>query len=275
MSPCQQDRILCCFLRLRCLFLWLLLANSACVVTRKRCPSPPEYRNKTIREIITASQKKIVNNDKKAVVFGLYGSVDKFLLGTIRNVKLVKKLYPSWDAVVFIDPSTVPQAIRDELKVQGAILKEDPRYNRAAARFFIVDDPNYDYFIVRDVDSRINHREVVAVADWLQTDFALHNMHDWPSHKNPLMGGMWGGRSAAIRSKLSDSLENLYIQYIKGKNEVYGVDEAFLKDVVLTAVGVDKLLTHESFYCDSTPNSRGFPIPLGPGLDAIGGQFSE
>ena len=211
---------------------------------------------------------------KKAVVFGLYGTIPKYIKGTIRNVKLVKALYKSWDPVVFVDPVTVTPAIIKELKSLGAVVFESPDYKRAAARFFIIDVPEYDRFVSRDVDSRINWREVAAVADWMESNFILHNMKDWPTHKNPLMGGMWGGKIKAIREKLGGrTVKDLYLEFTKDKKEKYGVDEDFLKEVILEKVGVDNLLSHESFKCDDLPHSRGFPIPLGPGLDAIGGQF--
>ena len=91
---------------------------------------------------------------------------------------------------------------------------------------------------------------------------------------NAAMGGMWGGKIPEIRKKLGGkTVKELYLEYAKDNKELYGFDEDFLRDVILEKVGRDNLLSHESFKCDDLPHSRGFPIPLGPGLDAIGGQF--
>lgn len=262
---------------------WLTFAFtlSSCqtVVTRNRCSAPKEYADQPVPTIIRNASRIVDTPEKKAVVFGLYGSIPRYVDGTFRNVKLVKKLYPSWDPVVYIDPTTVPPGTVEKLRELGAVVRESSDYKRAAARFYIVDDPDYERFVVRDVDSRINWREIAAVADWMKTDFPLHNMHDWPSHKNPLMGGMWGGKSAKIREALAGkTVAELYTDYVskKDKSEKYGIDEQFLKDVILAKMGgVDKLFIHESFSCDEFPHARGFPIPLGPGLDAIGAQYGK
>lgn len=239
----------------------------------KKCGNE-HYKDKTVPEVIDHAKKVINNGERKAVVFGLYGTIPKYITGTIRNVKLVKALYKSWDPVVFVDSVSVTPAVIKELKDNGAVVYSSPDNRRAAARFFVIDLPDYDRFISRDVDSRINWREVAAVADWMESSFVLHNMKDWPSHKNPLMGGMWGGKIQGIRAKLGGkTVKELYLEYTKDKKEKYGVDEDFLKDVILEKVGRENLLSHESFKCNDLPHSVGFPIPLGPGLDAIGGQF--
>jgi len=251
----------------------VLLSSSCSTMFKKKCENP-RYKGQTVPEVLEHAKKVIDNSERKAVVFGLYGTIPKYIKGTIRNVKLVKALYKSWDPVVFVDSGTVSPALIEELKSLGAVVFASPDYKRAAARFFIIDDLNYDRFVSRDVDSRINWREVAAVADWMESGYILHNMKDWPTHKNPLMGGMWGGKIPAIREKLGGkTVQELYLEYTKDKKEKYGIDEDFLKDVILEKVGGDNLLSHESFKCDDLPHSTGFPIPLGPGLDAIGGQF--
>lgn len=247
--------------------------SSSCALTKRTCDNP-DYKNKTVPEILEHAKRVIQINERKAVVFGLYGKVPKYTTGTIRNIKLVKALYKTWDPVVFVDSTTVSPAVVKEFKELGAVVYESPDNNRAAARFFIVDQLNYDRFVSRDVDSRINLREVAAVADWMESGFILHNMRDWYTHKNPLMGGMWGGKIAEIREKLGGkTVKELYLEYAKGKKEKYGFDEDFLRDVILNKVGVENLLSHESYHCNDLPHSRGFPIKLGAGFDAIGAQF--
>ena len=51
-------------------------------------------------------------------------------------------------------------------------------------RFLVTDDLSVDYFIVRDVDSRLSLRESLAVMDWtrLHSDKAFHCIRDHPSH---------------------------------------------------------------------------------------------
>jgi len=45
-------------------------------------------------------------------------------------------------------------------------------------RFTVVADPTVDRFIVRDVDSRLNYRESIAVEEWIQSNKSFHIMRD-------------------------------------------------------------------------------------------------
>ena len=51
-------------------------------------------------------------------------------------------------------------------------------------RFLVADNTSIDYFIVRDVDSRLNVRESFAVQDWITNhkEASIHCMRDHPSH---------------------------------------------------------------------------------------------
>ena len=51
-----------------------------------------------------------------------------------------------------------------------------------------------DIFISRDLDSRINDRELAAVHEWLESNKTLHSMRDHPWHTVPIMGGGWGSK---------------------------------------------------------------------------------
>jgi hypothetical protein len=45
-------------------------------------------------------------------------------------------------------------------------------------RFTVAADPTVDRFIVRDVDSRLNYRERLAVEEWIQSGRPIHIMRD-------------------------------------------------------------------------------------------------
>lgn len=243
-----------------------------------QCPAPSEYRKKTVVSIMKEA-KEIVSSpgEKRAVVFCIYGSKNRYTKGFLENIKMVHEMYPGWDVVVFLDPETVPKEIIDEAKARGAIVKADVKYHNAASRFFIA-DMNYDRFISRDADSRIYPREVAAVADWMKNDWAfIHNMRDSKIQVNPVLAGMWGAQIKPLRERLAannngvSNVEELYFKYMNGRKAEYGDDELFLKDIVLKAIGEDHFLSHESFRCDEFKNSRGFPIPRGSAGVHIGG----
>lgn len=55
-------------------------------------------------------------------------------------------------------------------------------------RFSIAGDESVDRYVIRDVDSRLNTRERLAVQDWIESGFPLHVMRDHPYHVAPIMG---------------------------------------------------------------------------------------
>ena len=256
---------------MRASLLFIVCMTWSCATRyEKNCEAPAEYRKKSVATILKEA-KAIVSRpgEKRAVVFGLYGNKKQYVKGLLENIEMAKDMYPTWDVVAFIDSATVPKEAIAEAKARGAVVKESPDYNSASARFYILDLPEYDRFIVRDADSRIYPREVAAVADWMKNDWAiLHGMRDAHNHLDPLLGGMWGAVSKRLREKLelafhSPSMQDLYKEYIGNRKAVYGDDQIFLKEYVVKAVGPDHFLSHETFLCHAFPNSRGFPIPRG------------
>jgi hypothetical protein len=88
-------------------------------------------------------------------------------------------------------------------------------------RFLVASDTTVDRFIIRDVDSRLNSRDRLAVEDWIQSKQAIHIIRDHVNHclpmngitmeDSPLLvltpppplsirrsGGMWGGVNGAL-----------------------------------------------------------------------------
>ena len=59
-------------------------------------------------------------------------------------------------------------------------------------RFFPTLDPQVDMFHCRDLDSRLNAREVAAVGEFVDSGQPLHSMRDHPAHFAPLLGAAWG-----------------------------------------------------------------------------------
>ena len=50
-----------------------------------------------------------------------------------------------------------------------------------------------DVFVSRDLDSRLNAREISAVKEWREhSDLSIHSMRDHPYHSIELLGASWG-----------------------------------------------------------------------------------
>ena len=65
-------------------------------------------------------------------------------------------------------------------------------------RFLAFDDQNVDFVMVRDVDSPFTVRERLAVEEWLASGFPFHVIRDHRYHMEPMMGGLWGGRTGVL-----------------------------------------------------------------------------
>lgn len=266
--------------------IWMLLV-AGCGPQNLRvsngCRAPSRYTRLSNSDIIKHSRKLIQpkSSDRRAIAFSLYGRKKIYNEGLIENLKLAKEYYPGWEVVVYIDPITTPAATIDEARSLGAIVLKDRKFRDPASRFLIA-DLDYDLFISRDVDSRPTWREIAAVADFIENDWAiLHGMRDFRGQNDPLQAGLWGARTIPLRERLrsrhgTGSMQELYQQFSskkKKKKIKYGDDQKFLAEFVVPAVGEEAFLSHESYQCNAFLNSRGFPIPRGVGIDFIGARI--
>ena len=77
-------------------------------------------------------------------------------------------------------------------------------------RFLPVLDVNVDLFLSRDLDSRINSREIAAVKEFLESDFDLHVMRDHPAHAAFMMGGTWGAKVYNQRNNFMKAFKKMF-----------------------------------------------------------------
>jgi len=123
-------------------------------------------------------------------------------------------------------------------------------------RFLVAADNSVDRFIVRDVDSRLNARDRLAVEEWIESKLAIHIMRDHVNHCLPINGGMWGGVMGALPS-IQDQIMEWH-----DKNQ-YMADLQFLESRVWPDV-VHRHIAHDSYCCDQYPNTRPFPTQRPP-----------
>jgi hypothetical protein len=137
----------------------------------------------------------------KVISFSLWGDAPLYLIGAKENLKISKEIYPGWTCRFYHD-ATVPAEVIGFLSQNGAetVLIESPRgkWDGLFWRFYPLDDPSVEAFIVRDTDSRLTTRERNAVEDWITSPFGLHTMRDHWNHNVPILGGMWGMKRGAV-----------------------------------------------------------------------------
>ena len=96
----------------------------------------------------------------------------------------------------------VTNEVKAELVAQGAELIDIPVGQGLAAgmffRFLVAVDNEVDRYIIRDVDSRLNSRDRIAVEDWIRSGRKVHVLRDHVNHCIPMNGGMWGGVKGAL-----------------------------------------------------------------------------
>ncbi len=169
----------------------------------------------------------------------LWGTRELYLQGALANARLAAEIYPGWTLRAYCG-ADVP--ILDDLRALGVdvrVLPESPRYGGLFWRFLPAGEPDAEYVIVRDADSRLNVREKAAVDAWIASGQPFHVMRDHPQHRStPILAGMWGCRGGSI----PDIAERI-ARFANGaaKHE----DTKFLHDEIWPLVR-DRCLVHSS-----------------------------
>lgn len=173
------------------------------------------------------------------VSFSLYGTNPLYTLGAIENARLSLIAYPGWRVVVFAD-KTVPSGVLDSLRLFDAVVipveagysdEREAIAKCALWRFLVIAQPEADYVIFRDCDSRVSEREAACVRDWMALGSDFHLMFDHPYHAPPILAGMWGCRACALPHLTSDI--QTYVKNNDSQFRMYrNYDQRFLKDVV-------------------------------------------
>ena len=195
---------------------------------------------------------------KKVISFSVYGDNPKYTIGLIRNLDLIKEIYPTWTTYVYFN-NTVPNDIMDkvysfenvetfdmsELQIPGMFWRFQPN-----------DDKNVERFVIRDTDSRVTKREKVAVYEWMEDNTVLHIMRDHPHHNYPILGGMWG-----MKCDPTFHMKEEFINYTDSK-ELFEkmTDMNFLRDIVYPKFS--KGSTIHASYHRYEPWAKEFTSPL-------------
>ena len=131
------------------------------------------------------------------VSFSLYGKDLKFLRGAVRNAEIVSSLSQNWISVFYVGRD-VPKWVLTDLKSRGALIREqkvDWHSNGMFWRFYAINEFDFDYVLIRDVDSRLGNRELALIDTWMKSRKIVHVIRDHPFHAALIMGGLWGANS--------------------------------------------------------------------------------
>lgn len=210
-------------------------------------------------KVFVANQKK----EKKVISFCLWGADERYVVGLMENIKLAEKFYPGWECYIYIRGDSLSVRLLDFFKTKNHIKiitkNEDYAKKSMLWRLEPIMDESVDVFISRDVDTRIQLREVMAVEEWLRDETkTLHIMRDHPQHYNRILGGMYGVKTKSFRKyKWNALIETFY--RIHGNEEN---DQHFLEKYLYNMTPLaEKMIHDEMKMYEGIPHCRPFPIP--------------
>jgi len=161
------------------------------------------------------------------VSYSLWGDQDFYYDGAFENIDLVKEKYPGFIPRFYCSP-TIPDKWKSKYEGNGAevVIVENGKDDWTGLfwRFYALEEDGI--VLIRDTDSRIIDREVLAVNAWLESEYDFHAMRDHMEHTTtPILGGMFGARNGLLKNirKMIDDW---------GPKNKKGDDQEFLRDRV-------------------------------------------
>ncbi len=208
---------------------------------------------------------------KKVIAFSLWGQSERYINGAIRNCLLRHDLYADWEIWIYLDDS-VSQSVRDTLIQLGAKLHQQaPQQSekqKLCWRFQVANHPEVGRFLVRDIDSVFSLRERMAVEQWLESDYWFHTIHDWWTHTDLMLAGLWAGVANVL-----PNVWQMAEEYTPESLTTPNIDQWFLRDCLWSYVKQSCLMHDRLFRQQQT---MAIPGPAPQGKQHIGScEFSQ
>jgi hypothetical protein len=163
---------------------------------------------------------------------------DRYLMALETRHHELLRNFPGWEMRVYLD-GAFTQALADQIAAVGAnVLRiqpfnsSHPTWYRSSQRMLVMDDPDVDVFMLRDLDSALLARDSLAVHTWLTTGVGFLTLHDHFWHGIPIMAGMWGGRRQAVKALFPSPVGALLDKTLKSGQNGEGNDQKMLDTVV-------------------------------------------
>ena len=182
---------------------------------------------------------------RNVISYSLWGAGMPYLRGALRNLLLAHDMYPGWTLRFYLDASVPGEFVELAKRLGAEVVMQPPNQSlrqKLCWRFKVANDPGVGRFLVRDVDSVMNVREVQAVQAWLTSDKWFHVMRDWWTHTDLILAGMWGG----VANVLPD-LENMLMNYHSKTAETPNIDQWFLRDQIWGYIR-QSCLVHDRYF---------------------------
>jgi hypothetical protein len=203
----------------------------------------------------------------KIISFSLWGEHERYFIGAFRNCELALQWYPDWTCFFYVrSDSSIKHMDKLRAYPNARVIEiESPDEKRGLFwRFIPAFDKSIDVTIVRDCDSRLSGRELLAVNQWLESDKAFHIMRDHPYHSTEILGGMWG-----VKNKMIDLGDPLNLEIISSYKDEYQEDQRYLREKIWPRVK-DNCMIHDEFF-----GGLKFPKERYDFDDFVGQQYND
>ncbi|MGB1239055.1 MAG: hypothetical protein ACPG4U_12640 [Pseudomonadales bacterium] len=183
---------------------------------------------------------------RNVIAYSLFGDLPRYCETAVLNAQVAKQLYPHWCCRFYV-AEDVPQHVVLRLQQHGAqivqMVRAESEVNPLMWRFLALDDPEVDFYLLRDADSLLCQKEAAAVNQWLASGYWYHHMRDYFSHTELLLAGMWGG----CRGQLP-TIEPLMVDYCREQLKAGRfIDQLFLKSTLWPTVR-QSILNHDEIF---------------------------
>ena len=182
----------------------------------------PNAYNEADCGVIDLPNKKILDYcsyKERIISFCLYGKLQKYLKGAIINAKQFKNTYPDSTCYFYVKDD-VDTNVLDKIKSFGGEIihcVNIPDYLFRLTRFLACENIK-DYFMCRDVDCRLNERDIVSNKEWLDSPYKFHIVRDHPEHGTKILAGLWGCRDFFVLKNMRIYMMDYLLHAIKNFN---------------------------------------------------------
>ena len=183
---------------------------------------------------------------KKIISFSLWGNINIYCVGAIKNALLAKKYFPGWKCRFYYD-NTVPKEIIDYLnnmdntemyfieKPSGGKKFKDNGQFGMFWRFYPFNDDDVYIWLARDTDSRLSKYEYNEIEKFINSNKILHSFRDSNEKHCRGCGTSFKNYNNNIDNRvISGEKLNFYnlIKNIDKDNCPFYTDENFLNNIL-------------------------------------------
>lgn len=211
-----------------------------------------------------------VKSELKVVAFSLFGQEAFYAEAAVRNAQDAARWYPGWICRFYVG-SDVSAAVKRRLHEAGAEVMTPPQAQAhlpgTVWRLLAIDDLRVKTVLLRDADSLITEREVLAVQQWLASDCQAHVMRDHPAHSELILAGLWGAHTQSLRG-IGEAL----LDFFSRPFHITHADQHFLRDWLWPRIW-RSVMQHDSssrWHAHGMRPTEEFPRNLQAGEEHVG-----